>query len=114
VFLEQDESMSIIVAASNLEDFLDNALFRRFDDTLRYNLPTSSMIRQLIENRLSNFSIKQLGWKTILETSDSMTHADIVKACEDAAKSAVLHERKQIRTVEFKKALVQRRRPNKN
>jgi SpoVK/Ycf46/Vps4 family AAA+-type ATPase len=114
VFLEQDESMSIIIAASNLEDFLDNALFRRFDDTLRYNLPTPSMIRQLIENRLSNFSIKQLGWNTILETSENMTHADIVKACEDAAKSAVLHERKQIRTNELKKALVQRRRPNNN
>ena len=39
---------------------------------------------------------------------------EFVKACEDAAKSAVLHERKQIRTIELKKALVQRRRPKKN
>ena len=114
VFLEQDESTSIIVAASNLEDFLDNALFRRFDDTLRYNLPTSSMTRQLIENRLSNFSIRRLGWKTILETAEQMTHADIVKACEDAAKDAVLRESKQIRTIELKRGLVQRRRPKKN
>ena len=114
VFLEEDESMSIIVAASNLEDFLDNALFRRFDDTLRYNLPIPSMTRQLIENRLSNFSITRLGWKTILETAENTTHADIVKACEDAAKGAVLHERKQIRTIELKRALIQRRRPKKN
>jgi len=113
VFLEEDKSMSIIVAASNLEDFLDNALFRRFDDTLRYSLPTSLMTRQLIVNRLSNFSIRQLGWKTILETTENITHADIVKACEDAAKGAVLHERKQIRTNELKRALVQRRRPKK-
>jgi len=114
VFLEQDDSLSIIVAASNLEDFLDNALFRRFDDTLRYNLPTSPMIRQLIENRLSNFSIGQLGWKTILETAENTTHADVVTACEDAAKGAVLHERKQIRTIELKRALIRRRRPKKN
>jgi len=114
VFLEQDESDSIIIAASNLEDFLDNALFRRFDDTLRYNLPTPPMIQQLIENRLNNFSIRQVGWKVILETAEHMTHADIVKACEDAAKGAVLNERKQIRTIELKRALVQRRRPRKN
>ncbi len=114
VFLEEDESMSIIVAASNLEDFLDNALFRRFDDTLRYNLPIPSMTRQLIENRLSNFAITRLGWKSILETTEQMTHADIVKACEDAAKGAVLDERKQIRTNELKRALIQRRRPKKN
>lgn len=114
VFLEQDESTSIIVAASNLEDFLDNALFRRFDDILRYSLPTSSMTQHLIQNRLANFSIGRLGWKTILETATRMTHADIVKACEDAAKDAVLRERKQIRTIELKRALVQRRRPTKN
>jgi len=114
VFLEQDDSMSIIVAATNLEDLLDGALFRRFDDTLRYNIPTPSMTRQLIENRLSNFSVRRLGWKTILETAEHMTHADIVKACEDAAKGAVLRERRQIRTIELKRALVQRRRPKKN
>jgi len=111
VFLEQDESDSIIIAASNLEDFLDNALFRRFDDTLRYNLPTSSMTRQLIENRLSNFSITRLSWKNILEAAEHMTHADIVMACEDAAKSSVLHERKQILMAELEQSLVQRCRP---
>jgi SpoVK/Ycf46/Vps4 family AAA+-type ATPase len=114
VFLEQDESDSIIIAASNLEDVLDHALFRRFDDTLRYNLPSPPMIRQLIENRLSNFSIKRLRWKAILETAEHMTHADIVKACEDAAKCTVLNERKQIRTIELEQALVQRRRPKNN
>ncbi len=111
VFLEQDDSMSIIIAASNLETFLDNALFRRFDDTLRYSQPTSSMTRQLIENRLSNFSIKRLGWKSVLNAAEHMIHADIVKACEDAAKEAVLNERKQIRTSELKRALLQRHRP---
>ncbi len=111
VFLEQDESDSIIIAASNLEDFLDNALFRRFDDILRYTLPTSPMIQQLIENRLNNFSITRLSWKKILEAAEHMTHADIVKACEDAAKSSVLHERKQIRTSELKQALFHRNRP---
>lgn len=114
VFLEQDDSTSIIIAASNLEDFLDRALFRRFDDTLRYNLPTSTMIRQLIENRLSNFSLTRLCWKDILETAINMTHADIVKACEDAAKDSVLFERKQIRMIDLERALVQRFRPNRN
>lgn len=110
VFLEQDESESIVIAASNLEGALDNALFRRFDDTLRYDIPDSSMIQQLIENRLSNFSTKHFRWGSILDCAESMPHADIVKACEDAAKEAVLNERKQIKVTELKKALVQRQR----
>jgi SpoVK/Ycf46/Vps4 family AAA+-type ATPase len=110
VFLEQDDSMSIIVAATNLEDILDRALFRRFDDTLRYHFPTSEMTCQLIRNRLSNFSIGRLSWKTIIKASENMPHADIVKACEDAAKEAVLLGRRLIHTSELERALIMRRR----
>jgi AAA+ superfamily predicted ATPase len=69
------------------------------------------MVQQLIENRLCNFSINHLGWKTILETADGMTHSDVVKACEDAAKEAVLEDRRQIQTTDLRKVLMQRRRP---
>lgn len=111
VFLEQDSSLSVIVAASNLEGSLDNALFRRFDDTLRYGLPSAAMARRLIENRLSSFDVRRLGWETVIEAARRMTHADIVKACEDAAKDAVLDERKGIRTRELECALLRRRKP---
>lgn len=111
VFLEQDDSSSIIIAASNLECSLDAALFRRFDDTLRYSLPSTAMARHLIENRLTSFDTRRLGWKTVTETLRGMAHADIVKACEDAAKDAVLDERRQIRTSDLKEALKRRRKP---
>jgi SpoVK/Ycf46/Vps4 family AAA+-type ATPase len=111
IFLEQDDSMSILIAASNLEGSLDDALFRRFDDTLRYGLPSTLMIRRLIENRLSSFDTHELGWKAVVTAARAMTHADIVKACEDAAKDAVLAERALIRTVELKQALLRRRKP---
>lgn len=113
VFLEQDTSNSLIISASNLESSLDEALFRRFDDVIRYDLPTSAMSRRLIENRLSGFDAEELNWDPILEASQGMPHADIVKACEDAAKEAVLNGRGQIRTADMKRAIAQRRRPSK-
>lgn len=113
VFLEQDDSDSIIISATNLEDALDDALFRRFDDVIRYDLPTAPMSRRLIENRLSSFDIQRLGWDSILDAAKAMPHADIVKACEDAAKDAVLSGRRQIRTADLKRAIAQRRRPEK-
>lgn len=111
VFLEQDDSTSIIIAASNLEGSLDAALFRRFDDTLRYSLPSTDMARRLIENRLTSFDIGRLGWKSVTAALGDMAHADIVKACEDAAKDAVLDERRKIKTSDLKEALMRRRRP---
>ncbi|MBN2563589.1 MAG: hypothetical protein JXQ75_21935, partial [Phycisphaerae bacterium] len=94
----------------NLEGALDDALFRRFDDALRYGLPSAAMTRRLIENRFSNFEIGQLSWKSVLDAARGMTHSDIVKACEDAAKDAVLDERRQVRTDELRRALRQRGR----
>ncbi len=43
--IEQDQSHSLIVAATNHAEILDHALFRRFDDVLRYELPGRSTDR---------------------------------------------------------------------
>jgi len=111
VFLEQDTSMSIIIAASNLESALDEALYRRFDDTLHYSPPSTEMIRRLVANSLSAFDIRRLAWKSVAKSAENMSHADIVKACEDAAKDAVLGERVVVRTEDLRNAMNRRRRP---
>lgn len=110
VFLEQEDSASIVIAASNLEAVLDDALFRRFDDTLHYELPAPEMVRRLVQNRLSQFKIARLGWKSITLAARGMAHADVVKACEDAAKDAVLNDRHRIITGDVVSSLRQRRR----
>lgn len=50
-FMEEDYSESIIVAATNNQKLLDQALFRRFDDVLHYTLPTSDDIISLLNER---------------------------------------------------------------
>ena len=54
-FLEQDDSDSIVVAATNLASMLDEALFRRFDEVILYEKPSEAEIRELILNRLVRF-----------------------------------------------------------
>lgn len=91
-FLEQDDSDSFIVAATNYKKLLDPALFRRFDDVLNYDLPTQSQVKALVENKLAHFnlSISTKDWKKIEEVSEGLSHAEITRACEDAAKWMVL------------------------
>lgn len=109
LFLEQDDSDSIIIAATNLSTMLDDALFRRFDDVVTYAKPSSQMARELVQNRLSMFDCKRIGWKRVLDAARSLNHADIVRACEDAAKVAVLDERNRILTDDLVDALKARR-----
>jgi SpoVK/Ycf46/Vps4 family AAA+-type ATPase len=95
-FLEQDESDSMIVAATNYKKLLDFALFRRFDDVINYELPTPEQIRPLIENRLAQFSYDIEDWPRLEKLAEGLSHAEVTRACDDAAKLSVLEEKEHV------------------
>ena len=104
-FLERDDSESIIIAATNFAGMLDNALFRRFDDIISYGLPTPTMARNLIRNRLTIFDINNIQWKVVLAAGRNLSHAEITHACEDSARNAVLAGNKTISTESLARSL---------
>jgi SpoVK/Ycf46/Vps4 family AAA+-type ATPase len=108
-FLERDESDSIVVAATNLVGMLDEALFRRFDDVIRYTLPDAKMARALVENRLARFDLASVDWHVALREARGLSHADITRACDDAAKASVLTDTKMVSTSSLNHALRRRR-----
>ncbi len=107
-FLEHHTSESLIVAATNLMPILDPALFRRFDAVFRYELPAEGDVRPLIKNRLSSFKLSRIGWKRIVESARGLSHADVVRASENAARQAVLAHHKSICTDDLVTALRER------
>lgn len=108
-FMERDDSDSIVVAATNFVGMLDEALFRRFDDVIVYELPDTSMTEDLIKNRLSSFDVSELRWKRIATAARGLSHADVTRACDDAAKDAVLSESKLITSENLERSLLSRR-----
>lgn len=109
-FLEQDDSDSIVIAATNYEAMLDEALFRRFDDVIRYGRPDTEQITALIRNRLNVFLGPRLAWKKIHEAASGLSHAEIARACDDAAKECILQEQKQVKSQALVAMLQDRRR----
>lgn len=107
--LEQDDSESIIVAATNRREALDPALFRRFDDIIEFAPPTAAMVRQLIDNRLAALAPLRLDWKSLNTAAQGLSHAEVVKACEDAAKAVVLGHASSVSTNMLAKMLRARR-----
>lgn len=89
-FIEQDVSESIIIAATNNQRLLDQALFRRFDDILHYTLPTENEIRRLLEYKLISYDKHFKITKPLLKAADGLSHAEIVKICDDAIKTSIL------------------------
>jgi len=108
-FLEDAKPSSLIVAATNHPDLLDPALFRRFDDVVEYSLPTSELARQAFEARLHGFDTQGVDWPAVVDAATGLSYADIVKACEDAAKDAILSNREAVGTECLLRALDDRR-----
>lgn len=108
LFVEQDDSESIIVAATNHPELLDKALYRRFDDIIRFDKPNEHQIRKLIENRLAMFKTDSLSWFEVTSTAAGLSAAEVTRAAEDAAKEAVLHHSNSISTALVIKALERR------
>ena len=90
-FLEQDNSESIIIAATNNQKLLDQALFRRFDDVLHYSLPTEKEIRKLFEIQITPFDKRFIVSNTLISYAESLSQAEIIRACEDAIKKSILN-----------------------
>ena len=109
-FLEQDDSDSLIIAATNYMAMLDEALFRRFDDVIHYARPSDEQIDALIRNRLHRYLVKRPLWKTIREAATGLSHAEIARACDDAAKDCILGEAEHVSTAMLASVLQARRR----
>ena len=86
-FIEREHSDSLIIAATNNLELLDQALFRRFDDVIHYQLPTDQEKIQLLKNRL-NGNLSQKDIDLILPELTSLSHAEINQACLDAIKES--------------------------
>lgn len=89
-FIEQDTSDSIIIAATNNQKLLDQALFRRFDDVLHYAMPTSDEVKRLFETRLSAFDDFFTVSDDVIAMAAKLSHAEIIRVCDDAIKNSIL------------------------
>ncbi|UKJ07784.1 AAA family ATPase [Solitalea lacus] len=91
--IEKDHSNSIIIAATNLPESLDKALFRRFDDIVTYPLPGKAEIVSTIKKNTSGFSFDtKINYKQVSEIAEGLNYSDIVKACEESIKEMILSE----------------------
>ncbi len=107
-FLEQDQSRSIVVAATNHPRGLDQALFRRFDAVVEYRKPSPDLACQLVQNRLAMFETDGISWDAVAEATDGLSYAEVASACEAAAKDAVMSDSTSIASEALVAALRER------
>ena len=108
VLLEEASADSIVIAATNHRSILDRALFRRFDAVLTYSLPDSRQAHSVIRKRLGSL-VKGVRLSGLAPLTEGLSHADLVKAAESAAKSALMRGEATVTRTDLEAALSARR-----
>jgi len=88
--LDSFDGNSLIIATTNHEGLLDDALWRRFDEVVVFNRPSTSEVRLVIEKKLKNFPHNKSDISYMAKQLVGLSHSDIEWFCFDAIKSAIL------------------------
>jgi SpoVK/Ycf46/Vps4 family AAA+-type ATPase len=98
-FMEESNSTdSVIICSTNHPSLLDRALLRRYDQVLEFDAPTSDQVRKLVSASLAPLKAPRVAWAKVFAAAESLSQAEIVRAVDDAVKSAILDERAQLTT----------------
>ena len=98
-FMEEGNSTdSVIICSTNHPALLDRALLRRYDQVLEFNTPDSAQVQKLILGSIAPLKAPRIAWRKVLPAAEGLSQAEVVRAIDDAVKTAILDERAQLTT----------------
>lgn len=90
--IEKDDSQSIIIAATNLPEALDKALFRRFDDIIEYPLPGNEELSITFKKHLEGFKLSNENTiEHLVAEAAGLSYADVIRSCQEAIKEMLIN-----------------------
>lgn len=92
--LDSFEGRSVLIAASNFEQVLDPAIWRRFDEVVRFERPDLASLEKLLRLRLRPFQVEDRQVEFLAGQLQGATYAEAERACYDVRKPCVLEGRK--------------------
>ncbi|PUZ29815.1 ATPase [Chitinophaga parva] len=112
LLIEKDDSNSLIIAATNLPETLDAALFRRFDDIVFYPLPGKQQIVEYFETHLADLKLaKGLNYTKIADMALGLNYSEMNNICMDIYKNGLIYGKKELTITSLKTYIEQRKKP---
>lgn len=97
---------SMLIAATNHQRLLDNAVWRRFESVVKFSAPTYAERIRLLRLYLRAFDTSEICMRETAKKLQGMTGGDIELAAVDAARRAVLDGRRIVRSDDMEPALL--------
>ena len=98
LLLDEYNSEGLVIAATNLEISLDEALFRRFDDVIEIPLPSEKEIELLLKKPFKNIKTdSKINFEKLAKKLHGNSAANIVLLMNNAAKICILKGEKVLK-----------------
>lgn len=108
-FMEEPNSTdSVVLAATNHVEILDEALARRFDEVVEYHLPEAEEAWAILERRLGKLRPTRRSWSTIEPSLVGLSQGELVRAADAVAKDAILEGAPKVSAIALAQALQNR------
>ena len=111
-FLQQIDNFkgrSLIIAATNFEQSLDYAIWRRFDSTLRFDMPDNNARFTLFNLKLKQFKGSDNIITEFLTDMESFSYADVERAALIVIKQCILDGRRMYTKKDVEHAIYQQK-----
>jgi len=96
-------SKSIVIAATNHQSMLDEALWRRFDDIVEFPFPSSTQIKNYLATLLNGVTVEGM-ITNVVRAAVSLSFAQIEKTAIDVVKTMILENREVVQATDLSDA----------
>jgi len=103
--LDSFTGRSLVIAVTNFEQSLDPAIWRRFDDVLRFGLPDAEALAALVSKRLRPLRFKKSHVDEIVAALNGASFADTERVCLDIRKQRALEGGDSVRAEDLRMAI---------
>jgi SpoVK/Ycf46/Vps4 family AAA+-type ATPase len=109
MMIDRFNGRGFLIAASNLAESLDPALWRRFDEVVLFDLPKDAQIRSMLRLETKNFR-PTFAIEDKAQKLRGLSYADIERVCQSAIKRSILGGLQQLSESDFEDAARDERR----
>lgn len=104
--LDNLKGESIVLAATNHQNMLDPAIWRRFDDVIYYDLPNLETRKILLDKYLKPIKREsRINLGKFVNKTNGLSPADLKMICEEAMKSAITNSRNSLNSDDLMEAV---------
>lgn len=109
IFIDRIQPKGFVVAATNLDQSLDPAIWRRFDEVIWFDRPDTRMIARFLKMRFKNVAVS-FEPEAHLAELEGYSYAELERLCLQAIKASIIDKRKLVRERDFLDAIADERR----